>query len=54
MADYLADLLAGQLDADPQGSRKTGIDERDRANLETLGVLSRLPEFLELALKCRN
>jgi HD-like signal output (HDOD) protein len=53
-AVYLADLLDEELEAHPQGSKGIGIAEADQASLETLGVLSRLEEFRELALQTRT
>ena len=50
MAVYVADLLAHEQEAYLQGSVGHAIEESDLANLETLGVLSRLDEFRELAL----
>ncbi|MGA3160280.1 MAG: HDOD domain-containing protein [Terracidiphilus sp.] len=54
VAVYLADLLAHELQAHPQGSVGLPIKERDRANLETLGFLSSFNDFRELALESRN
>ena len=54
VAVYVADLLACELDAHPQGSTGLEIEESDRACLEALGVLPRLAEFRELALQSRN
>jgi HD-like signal output (HDOD) protein/CheY-like chemotaxis protein len=49
VAVYVADLLAHELDAHPQGSTGVEIAESDRACLETLGILHRFSEFRELA-----
>ena len=54
VAVYVADLLAHELDAHPQGSTGLEIEESDRACLETLGVLSQFAEFRELALQTGN
>ena len=54
VAVYVANLLAYELDAHPQGSTGLEIEESDRACLEALGVLPRLAEFRELALQSRN
>jgi HD-like signal output (HDOD) protein/CheY-like chemotaxis protein len=51
VALYVADLLAHELDAHPQGSTGLEIKESDRACLETLGILPRLAEFRLLALE---
>jgi len=51
---YLANLLAHELEAHPQGSVGLPIKEPDRANLETLGFLPRLDEFRNLALLSSN
>jgi HD-like signal output (HDOD) protein len=53
-AVYVADLLAGELEDHPEGTVGLEVTERDRACLETLGVLDQLPEFRELALQGRN
>jgi HD-like signal output (HDOD) protein len=50
-AVYVADLLAREIEDHPEGSTEIEIAESDRANLETLGILSRLTEFRELALQ---
>ncbi len=49
-AVYIADLLAHELDTHPQGSVGLPIKEPDRANLESLGFLSSLDDFRNLAL----
>ena len=54
VAVYVADLLAGELDDRPQGSKGHELAESDRACLEALGVLDKLPELRELALLSRN
>lgn len=54
VAVYVADLLADELEDHPEGSTGVEIAESDRACLEALGVLTKLPEFRELALKSRN
>jgi HD-like signal output (HDOD) protein/CheY-like chemotaxis protein len=54
VAVYIADLLAHELKAHPQGSVGLPIKEPDRACLETLGVLSSYDEFRELALESHN
>jgi HD-like signal output (HDOD) protein len=54
VAIYIADLLAHELQADPQGSVGLPIKEPDRANLETLGFLPRLDDFRKLALQSCN
>jgi HD-like signal output (HDOD) protein len=48
---YLANLLAHELEAHPQGSVGLPIKETDRICLESLGVFSRLDEFRDLALQ---
>jgi HD-like signal output (HDOD) protein/CheY-like chemotaxis protein len=48
-AVYVADLLAHDLDAGPEDSTNSAIEEIDRACLETLGVLPQIVEFRELA-----
>ena len=53
-AVYVADLLAGELEDDPQGSTGLEIAESDRACLEALGILAKLPEFRELARQSQN
>jgi HD-like signal output (HDOD) protein len=50
-AVYLADLLANELREHPEGAIGVEIAEVDRANLEALGVLDKLPEYRELALQ---
>jgi HD-like signal output (HDOD) protein len=52
-AVYVADLLADELEDPSQSAAGREIAETDRACLETLGVLDKLPEFRELALGCR-
>ncbi|MGA7218147.1 MAG: HDOD domain-containing protein [Candidatus Sulfotelmatobacter sp.] len=55
VAVYVADLLAHELDAQPQGATGLEIDKSDRVCLETLGVLPRFAEFRELAAaRCRD
>ena len=54
VAVYVADLLAHELQDHPQGSIGLEIQESDRACLETLGVLPRLAEFRDLALRSGN
>jgi HD-like signal output (HDOD) protein len=54
VAVYIADLLAHELQAHPQGSVGLPIKEPDRANLETLGFLPSLDEFRNLALESCN
>jgi hypothetical protein len=54
VAVYIADLLAHELQAHPQGSVGLPIKEPDRANLEALGFLSSLDEFRKLALQSRD
>jgi len=51
---YVADLLAHELEADPQGTKALEIEEPDRACLETLGVLPSLSEFRQIAHRVRN
>jgi HD-like signal output (HDOD) protein/CheY-like chemotaxis protein len=53
VAVYIADLLAHELEAHPQGSVGLPIKEPDRACLETLGFLSSFDEFRELAIESR-
>jgi HD-like signal output (HDOD) protein len=53
-AVYVADLLAHEMDDHPEGTTVLEIEESDRACLETLGVLSRLAEFRELARQSGN
>jgi HD-like signal output (HDOD) protein len=45
VAVYVADLLADELEDHPQGSRGFELAESDRACLEALGVLAKLPEL---------
>jgi HD-like signal output (HDOD) protein/ActR/RegA family two-component response regulator len=52
VAVYVADLLAHELGAHPQGVTGLEIGESDRACLGTLGVLPQFAEFRELALQC--
>jgi len=54
VAVYVADLLSDELEKYPQCATGVEIGESDRACLESLGVLERLPEFREIALQCRN
>jgi hypothetical protein len=54
VAVYVADLLANELKDHPEGAMGLEISESDRACLETLGVLDKLPEFRELALQRGN
>jgi len=54
VAVYLAELLATENEVRSAGLAVNGLDESDRACLETLGILSRLEEFYELALPCRK
>jgi HD-like signal output (HDOD) protein/CheY-like chemotaxis protein len=54
VAVYIADLLAHELETQPQGSTGLKMEESDRACLETLGVLPIFTEFRELALQARN
>jgi len=51
VAVYVADLLANELRELPEGTTGLDITETDRANLETLGLLDKLPEFREIALQ---
>jgi HD-like signal output (HDOD) protein/ActR/RegA family two-component response regulator len=48
VAVYVVELLAHQLDGDPQDPVPE-IEEPDRSCMETLGILPMLPEFQELA-----
>ncbi|MDR3772833.1 MAG: response regulator [Terracidiphilus sp.] len=54
IAVYVADLLAHDLEADPQGSAGLKIEASDLACLEALGVLSQFAEFRQLARQSRN
>ena len=54
IAVYVADFLANELEDHPQGTTGIEIAEFDRACLDELGVMAKLPEFRELALNCRN
>ncbi len=54
VAVYVADLLAHELDAHPQGATGLEIEEPDRTCLETLGILPKFAEFRELALQSLN
>jgi HD-like signal output (HDOD) protein/CheY-like chemotaxis protein len=54
IAVYVADLLAHELEAPPDHAIDTEMNEPERACLETLGLLSKLPEFRELALQNHN
>jgi HD-like signal output (HDOD) protein len=54
VAVYVADLLAHELESHAQGPIELEIAESDRANLEALGVLDKLPEFRELARQSCN
>jgi HD-like signal output (HDOD) protein/CheY-like chemotaxis protein len=49
VAVYVADLLAHQLEAPPQGSTALDVPESDRACLEKLGILPQFAGFLEVA-----
>lgn len=51
---YVADLLAHEINASCIGMDKIELSQADWANLEELGVLSRLGEFRELALRAAN
>jgi HD-like signal output (HDOD) protein len=53
-AVYIADLLAHELEDHPQGSVGLPLKEPDRACLETLGFLSSLDEFRELAMESHD
>jgi HD-like signal output (HDOD) protein len=53
-AVYVADLLANELGEHPEGAIGVEITEADRANLEALGVLDKLPEYREFALQSCN
>jgi HD-like signal output (HDOD) protein/CheY-like chemotaxis protein len=48
---YVADMLVWELQAHPQGSAGLPIEESNRDCLQALGVLPRLDEFRELALR---
>jgi HD-like signal output (HDOD) protein len=52
-AVYIADLLSEKLET-RQGSAKIEIEESERACLESLGVLSRFPDFCDLAIQCKS
>jgi len=54
VAVFVADFLADELEDHPQSSSGAAVGESDRASLESLGVLDKIPEFRELALQCRN
>jgi HD-like signal output (HDOD) protein len=54
VAVYLADYLAHELEAYPQGAAGVEVAEPHRSCMETLGILPRLDEFRELALQCPN
>jgi hypothetical protein len=54
MAVYVADLLAHELEAQPEDATGSQVGEADRACLETLGILPRFAEFRELALQSRK
>ena len=54
VAVYLANLLACEREAHPQGLKGIEVLEYDRSCLETLGLLSRLVEFRELASESCN
>ncbi len=54
VAVFVADVLAHELEVHPQGARGLEVDERDRAFLESLGVLPSFAEFRELALHSLN
>jgi putative nucleotidyltransferase with HDIG domain len=47
---YIADILTHELTDAPVSPGSPDLSETDRANLETLGLLHRLPEFRKLAL----
>jgi HD-like signal output (HDOD) protein/CheY-like chemotaxis protein len=49
IAVYVADLLAHELDAHPQGSTGIELHESHRTSFEALGILPRLAEFRQLA-----
>ena len=50
-AVYVADLLAHELDAHPQGAKGLEIEQSDRECLDGLGVLPRLESFREIAVQ---
>jgi putative nucleotidyltransferase with HDIG domain len=54
VAVYVADLLAHELDAHPQGAIGLEVEESDRDCLARLGVLPRLDFFRELAVQNSN
>ena len=54
VAVYVADLLADELKAHPEGSVGLEIEECDRANLESLGVLPEYAGFRVLAMESRD
>jgi putative nucleotidyltransferase with HDIG domain len=54
VAVYVADLLADELEGPPQGPLGVEVAESDRACLESLGLLEKLPEFRALAQECRG
>jgi HD-like signal output (HDOD) protein len=54
VAVYVADVLAHELEAHPEGTEGLEIEESDRACLETLGVLPQFAGFRELAMQTRN
>lgn len=54
VAVYLADLLAKELEADRRDSAGAELAETDRATLETLGLLDRLPTLRALAAESRR
>jgi HD-like signal output (HDOD) protein/ActR/RegA family two-component response regulator len=54
IAVYVADFLANELEDHPQGTTGIEIAESDRICLDELGVLAKIPEFRELAQRCRS
>ena len=52
VAVYVADQLADELEAHPEGIKGLELGECERQCFETLGVLPRLEEFREIAREC--
>jgi len=54
VAVYVADVLDHELEAHPEDSTGSKLDETARTCLETLGILPRFAEFRELAIQGRD
>jgi HD-like signal output (HDOD) protein len=52
IAVYVADLLADEMEAHPEGTKGMELGEYERECLEAMGVLPQLAEFREIAREC--